>query len=294
MGTIAAATLVLASVISESKRSDQRLQVQEAVNRLLAESPTLKEAVPHILQVLCERARWDWGALWNIDRSANELRCVESVASSRLYRRHCFRPTPNNAAFLSESVYRAEFGAPARQLGSPTLPRTAISPRAPLAIKDGLHGAFGFPIKLGGRDSRRQRMLQSRGSRTGRSFPPDGSAILAGRSANSWSANGLKDDLRTQRFQLRACVTDITPVLLTQCSRDLRYTYVNRAYAAMLGLTPVQIIGRPILEIIGAEGFAAIRPYVGHRTAGAARRIRSGDFLTSELAVVFVRVFLHA
>ncbi len=259
MGTIAAATLVLASVISESRRVQQRLEVQEAVNRVLAESPTLKEAVPQILQVLCERARWDWGALWNIDRSANELRCVEVWHLPTLQ-------APLFAADTKQRRFPAGVELPGRVWSTGAaawiadVTTDSNFPRAPLASKDGLHGAFGFPIKLGGE------ILGVVECFSREVREPDDHFLqmvsdIGGQIGQFMERKRAEDDLRTQRFQLRA-ITDITPVLLTQCSRDLRYTYVNRAYAAMLDLTPTQIIGRPILDIIGAEGFAAIRPYV--------------------------------
>jgi PAS domain S-box-containing protein len=73
---------------------------------------------------------------------------------------------------------------------------------------------------------------------------------------------GVEDDLRT--------VTAHTPFLLTRCSADLRYQFVNDAYARMLGLRATQIIGKPIGEIIGENAFKTILPHVqralhGHR-----------------------------
>jgi PAS domain S-box-containing protein len=53
-----------------------------------------------------------------------------------------------------------------------------------------------------------------------------------------------------------------TPFMLTRCSRDLRYLYVSRAYAEMVGRTPGEIAGKPFIEIIGEEGFKTISPYV--------------------------------
>ena len=50
--------------------------------------------------------------------------------------------------------------------------------------------------------------------------------------------------------------------MLTRCSRDLHYRYVSRAYAEMIGRTPDQVAGKPILEIMGEEGFETIRPHV--------------------------------
>ena len=73
MGTVAIATLVLASVLSEARRAEQRLEVQGSISRILAESSSIQEAAPQIVQVLCERAGWDLGAVEIMDRAATEL-----------------------------------------------------------------------------------------------------------------------------------------------------------------------------------------------------------------------------
>jgi PAS domain S-box-containing protein len=59
-----------------------------------------------------------------------------------------------------------------------------------------------------------------------------------------------------------ALVTKIIPLALTRCSRDLRYLFANRAAAAFLGLTPDQLIGKPIVDIMGEKAFAIIKPYI--------------------------------
>jgi PAS domain S-box-containing protein len=67
--------------------------------------------------------------------------------------------------------------------------------------------------------------------------------------------------LRAREDELRR-VTDVTPLMLTRCGRDLRYRFVNRAYAGMLGRTPEELSGKSIAEVIGAQGYETIRPYV--------------------------------
>jgi len=57
-------------------------------------------------------------------------------------------------------------------------------------------------------------------------------------------------------------ILNYTPFLLTRCSRDLRYLYVSKAYATMIGRAPDQVAGKPIIEIMGPQGFETIRPYV--------------------------------
>ena len=44
--------------------------------RVLAESPTMLEAGPRMLQAVCEALDWQYGALWEVDRVRQVLRCV--------------------------------------------------------------------------------------------------------------------------------------------------------------------------------------------------------------------------
>jgi PAS domain S-box-containing protein len=67
--------------------------------------------------------------------------------------------------------------------------------------------------------------------------------------------------LRGSEDELRR-ITNTTPLMLTRCSSDLRYLFVNRAYAQMLGRSPDEISGKPIVQIMGAQGYETIRPYV--------------------------------
>ncbi len=57
-------------------------------------------------------------------------------------------------------------------------------------------------------------------------------------------------------------VIDRTPFMLTRCTRDLRYRFVSRAYAEMLGRKPEDVAGKSIVEIMGEEGWKSISPYV--------------------------------
>jgi PAS domain S-box-containing protein len=144
---MAVASLVLASVISEGKRAEQRLQVQSAVSRILAESPSLKDAAPQIVRVLCERAGWDFGAIWNIDRATHELYCVEVWHMPSIQ-------VPQFETITKQRRFSCGVGLPGRVWSSATsawiadVTTDGNFPRAPLALEEGLHGAFGFPIKL--------------------------------------------------------------------------------------------------------------------------------------------------
>ncbi|HEX2226787.1 MAG TPA: PAS domain S-box protein [Candidatus Binatia bacterium] len=148
MATLALATLVLAAVTTESIRAERRLQVQDAVARIMAESPDLSVAGPKVLQVLCERAGWSTGTLWEVDRDAGKLVCVEVW----------HLPGINVAQFEAvtrERSFAPGVGLPGRVWSSgeaawiSDVTKDTNFPRAPIAIREGLHAAFGFPIKLG-------------------------------------------------------------------------------------------------------------------------------------------------
>ena len=259
VGTISMASLVLAAVISERKRAEERLQVQDSVSRILAESPALKEAAPKIVQVLCEKAGWEVGAIWNVDEPANQLACVEVWHPPGI-------KVPEFEAATRQMRFARGIGLPGRvwSSGKPAwiadVTRDSNFPRAPVATKEDLHAAFGFPIKLGNQIvgviecfSREVRepddhFLQMAGD-------------IGGQLGQFIERRRGEDLLRVKESQLNT-VTNIIPVLLTQCSRELQYKFVNRAYADMLGLSPEQVIGKSIEEIMGTEGLETIRPYV--------------------------------
>ena len=80
-------------------------------------------------------------------------------------------------------------------------------------------------------------------------------------------AKNAEAQLRASREELRR-VTDIASVMLAHCDRENRYLFVNRAYAARFGLTPGQVIGRTIPEVVGERAFAAFEQYTLQALAG--------------------------
>ncbi len=259
ISTLAIAALVLASVLSESKRAEQRLEVQESISRILAESPSIKDATPLIVQVLCKRAGWDLGAVWILNRSATELQYVDIWQMPEVE-----APEFKTATRLGRIIRGTGLPGKVWSSGETHWIRDVTTEpdfrRAPIASKEGLHGAFAFPIKAGAEilgvvecysrevrevDDHFLQVINDIGTQLGQFL----------------DRKRAEDEIRAQRLQLRV-ITDVTPVLLAQCSRDFTYTFVNRAYAAMLGLPAEEIIGKPMGEIIGAEAFEKIRPYL--------------------------------
>ena len=149
LGVFTATNLILGALVSERAKTEQRLRLQEAVSRVLAESPTLMEATPKMLQVLCEVDGWDVGAIWTANQTANELSCVEFCHVPA-------RAVPEFEAATRQCTFRPGIGLPGRTWSSGRaewildLTQDENFPRAPMAIKAGLRSGFCFPLKLGG------------------------------------------------------------------------------------------------------------------------------------------------
>ncbi len=135
--------------ITQRKRVERRLAAQHTVTHVLADSPSLREATPQILQAICTSLSWDLGAIWSVDEIAGVLRCQEIWHGS----------STNLAAFIRETyatTFASGIGLPGRVWANgtpawiPDVVQDPNFPRAHIAAKEGLHGAFGFPIRHGG------------------------------------------------------------------------------------------------------------------------------------------------
>lgn len=91
--------------------------------------------------------------------------------------------------------------------------------------------------------------------------------ILARVAADAIERSRADDQLREALDQLQLITANMAAGV-TRCSRDVRYLWVSRSYAAWLGLPPEEIAGRPLLEVIGKEGYEGIRPHVERVLSG--------------------------
>lgn len=76
------------------------------------------------------------------------------------------------------------------------------------------------------------------------------------------------EEIVRQSARQLSFVTDVAPVFLAHCDRDLRFKFVNRSYAARYGLSPEDCVGKTIVEIHGEEALERISPFVDRVLAG--------------------------
>ncbi len=149
MGILAGTGLMLGAAVSERNRAERHRAAGYAVATILNESGTLQEATPRILRAICECLDFDLGAVWTVDPESAALRCVE------LWHGPGIR-TDQFSALSRVRTFAAGIGLPGRVWSSAKpawiedVVRDDNFPRAAAAAREGLHGAFGFPILVEG------------------------------------------------------------------------------------------------------------------------------------------------
>lgn len=74
-------SIAFARDISKRKRAQRYLTAHYAATCILAEARSLPDAMPRILQSICEALSWEAGAYWRVDAEAGSLRCDEVYQS---------------------------------------------------------------------------------------------------------------------------------------------------------------------------------------------------------------------
>jgi PAS domain S-box-containing protein len=233
--------------ITERKRTERRLAVQYAVTRILAVALTPAQAIPRILQVVCEQLGWEWSVLWQVDRQDNVLRCAEIW----------HRPTAQLAEFEVDSWRRtfvAGVGLPGRVWASgqpiwtPDATQDANFPRTPSAAQEGRHGAFAFPILLGnavlGVIECFSRNMLAPDHDMLQLFTTIGSEIgqLIERKRIEEERERLAKEIRL--------LLESTGEGIYGLDREGRCTFMNKSAAAMLGGQPNEMLGRNLHALV--------------------------------------------
>lgn len=141
------AELLYASDLEQSQGARQRAVHHEAT-RVLAETATLPQALPRVLEVLGGALDCQMGAVWKLDPQADAFRCIETWRE----------PGSNGEAFMEacrHTLIPPDTGLPgrtkagARPIWVGGLEQETEFPRFRGIAESGMHSAFSFPLWLG-------------------------------------------------------------------------------------------------------------------------------------------------
>jgi signal transduction histidine kinase len=117
---------------------------------VLAESATLKEAGRELLRAIAESLDWELGMFWSVDEREGVLRFVDVWHAPHV-------EAPEFIELSRKRTFRSGVGLPGRVWAGgqpfwiPDVVEDANFPRASMAARVGLHGAFSFPVRKGDR-----------------------------------------------------------------------------------------------------------------------------------------------
>ena len=244
---------------SSAAASTSRLEAQYSVLRALAESATLAEATPRLLQAIGEGLGWERGGVWRLDRRANVLRCVET------WRRSSAAEDELDALSRTMS-FDLGVGLPGRvwQSGEPVwVPDVASAhnlPRAEAAAKEGLHGALGVPIFVRGEILAVMEFCSSE------SREPD--ADLMRTMASIGDQIGRFVERRRSEEELEQLFS-LSRDMLCIAGYDGYFKRLNQAWEHVLGWSCAELLSRPYLDFVHPDDRDATIAEAGRLTTGS-------------------------
>ncbi len=248
---VAYATCGISTDITDRRRAERRLAAQYAAARALAESSTLAEATPRILQAICEALGWEHGAVWDVDRQADVLRCIETWHVPAV-------EFPKFDALSRQTPFPPGIGLPGRVWASgqpawiPDVVQDSNFPRAPVAAEEGLHAAFGFPIVLGNEVLGVMEFF----SREIRRPDEDLLKMLAtiGNQIGQFSERMQAEQALNEERHLVRTLMDNVPDHIYFKDKESRFIQINRSQAMWLGLSdPTQAVGKTDFDFFAKE-----------------------------------------
>src|SRR3954469_7579916 len=236
----------------------RRLTAEHVAARALVESATFGDAAPKILEAICEALGWEFGALWRIDRETSVLRCVDTWRASAA-------DFPEFDRISRDMTFSPGEGLPGRvwASGQPVWIHDVVLdpnfPRAPSAVRENLHGAFGFPILLRGEVQSVMEFF-SREIRA----PDDDLLVML---TNVGNQIGLFVDRRRGQEELDRFFA-LSLDMLCIAGFDGYFKRVNASWQRTLGYTETELLSRPYFELIHPDDRDVTRVQVRRLTDG--------------------------
>ncbi|MBU7581511.1 MAG: PAS domain S-box protein [Nostoc sp. TH1S01] len=243
--------------ITSRQRREQRNVAQYEITRILSESQSIKQAMPEILQAICQSLEWDVGELWTISEYISTdvpaesnnavLRCVE-IWSSRLVSAREFKAVTWQTTYLPNVGLPGQIWSRRSALWIKNILDYGDSLRSPTAVAAGLRSAFGFPIlddnKILGVMTFFSRDVQPKDADLLQMMVSVGSQIAQFMKRKQAEENLLESESRYRD------ICENANELIQSVNPYGRFLYVNRMWCKTLGYSATEVEQMNIFDII--------------------------------------------
>src|SRR5215813_4531649 len=228
--------------LTEQKRAERQLRAQYAVVEALANSSTIESAASWVLRAVAEALHWQVGVMWIVDKTANELRCVDCWCAPEIDAAPFERET--RLGRFAPGVGPGRTWAMARPSWiSDVTSEPAFSRRA-AALGVGLHAAFSLPLLL---DNEVVGVLEF----FTRSILESDDQILRMFAALGQQFGAFVGRTRAQE-QIERFFT-MSGDLLCIAGFDGYFTRINESWHRTLGYTTTELMSRPLIDLVHQE-----------------------------------------
>jgi two-component system, NtrC family, sensor kinase len=250
------AILAVIRDISARKTAERRRGADYAVTHVLAEALTLEDAAPKLLQAIGDSVDWELGAVWEADPDAGLLRCAAIWHVPSVH-------VPEFEDLCQRIVFASGVGLPGRvwASGKPAwivdIARDPNFPRAAVAVKEGMHGAFAFPV-VHGQEVVAVVEFFSREVR-----PPDADLLKTFTAIGSQIGQFIERQRIAQALKdseaFYHSLVESLPQNIIRKDRQGVFTFANQRFCSLLGKSLDQIVGRTDFDFFPTDLAAKYR-----------------------------------
>ena len=238
-----------AAGIGSGGSGERRLTAEYVAARVLLDATSIEDAATRILQAICESLGWEHGSLWTVDHERDCLRRAQGWTTS-------VTQFPEFSAISRGMTFQRGIGLPGRVWASATpawIPDVVADrnfPRAPVAAREGLHAAFGFPVLLRGEVFGVMEFFS-------REIREPDEQLLSMLTTVS-NQIGMFIDRRRAQDELSQFFT-LSLDMLCVAGLDGYLKRVNPAWTKTLGFTEAELLSQPWMDLVHPDDLEATR-----------------------------------